>query len=59
MPRSLWLVFLAVIIAVLTIVAVPYLPAPADVIFTWVGWIAVIGLLIAAAFHAFNRPTRI
>lgn len=59
MPRWLALVLGAVLVAVLTIVGVPHLPAPADEIFTWVGWIIVIGLLIYAAFDFFGRATRV
>lgn len=59
MPTWLLYIFLAVLAAVLTIVAVPYLPSPADVLFTWVGWIVVIGLLIYAAFMFFGSRPRV
>ena len=59
MPAWLLYIFFAVIAAVLTMVAVPYLPEPADTIFTWVGWIVVIGLLIYAAFAFFGSRPRV
>lgn len=58
MRTALLYIFLAVIAAVLTIVAVPYLLSPADTVFSWVGWLVVIGLLIYAAFAAFGGPAR-
>lgn len=59
MPAWLVYLFVAAIAAVLTLVAVPHLPDPANEIFTWVGWIVVIGLLIYAAFAFFASRPRI
>jgi hypothetical protein len=59
MPAWLLYLFLAAGAAVLTIAAVPHLPSPADEIFTWVGWLFVIGLLIYAAFAFFGSRPRV
>lgn len=59
MPAWLLYLFFAALAAVLTIVAVPHMPDPADEIFTWVGWIVVIGLLIYAAFAFFGSRPRV